>query len=195
MTDQATVRKQLTVAWKACEQDYNSHAINSERSLQAVFYFHLRRRFSKHLNMTVFVEPRFVLTSGSSGSVAFPDLVVCDKTCIVAVVELKYQPRKVMTTANDLRKLISFSECCSGISLTNNRSRGITTEPNTYTLSDDALFVWAGVHRGAARGAGGGFRIDPQVAASTQEFRSRFLQLHADTSVSQGTRFVPRLDV
>ena len=95
-------------AWSACCEDYSVRKLNSERSLQAAFYYHLRTALDQE-DYRIFVEARVLLKSAEGSKEEtdksiFIDTLVCsaDKQVLVAV-ELKYTPRS-RPGANAARK-------------------------------------------------------------------------------------------
>ncbi|MGF6877406.1 hypothetical protein OKW35_006885 [Paraburkholderia sp. MM5477-R1] len=90
-------------AWKATCADYDSRTLNSERCLQAAFYFHLRSNLNQHIGYVIFVEATVTLPktaedenasfSAKGGKRIAIDTLVCKDDRILIAIELKYAPR------------------------------------------------------------------------------------------------------
>src|SRR5262245_8913427 len=93
----------LEEIWKAVEQDYLEHRINSERSLQAAMYRHL---MNAGVAERVFVEPQVRLC----GCLA---IVLCQGEVVRAFIEIKATPHFFVPAArlrSDLAKLVRYSK-------------------------------------------------------------------------------------
>lgn len=139
-------------AWTACCEDYSVRKLNSERSLQAAFYYHLRTALDK--DYRIFVEAR-VLLKAAEGSEEetdksiFIDTLVCsaDKQVLVAV-ELKYTPRSRPGTNAARKDLESLSRMRNHLDkriMIELVRHGGTAEGDRYPLkvSPDARMVLA----------------------------------------------------
>ena len=84
-------------AWSDSTKDYAARLINSEHTLQAAVYHHLRCTL-RH-EFSVFTEAVIRLPDGiaeetKKGKVIV-DLLVCHQAEIVAAIEIKYTPREI----------------------------------------------------------------------------------------------------
>lgn len=163
----AKLREIISKAWEICmEQDYPRNIINGERALQACFYHRLMLillEVAKYPRRTVFVEPKL---SFPGGRYCYPDIVVCDSTRVIAVVELKFLPRGILSpgeggelkkgVAKDISTLsevaVNFDTAGSGqtsieMRIVHERYLGVNAKAHTYTISNDSLLVWAGIYR------------------------------------------------
>lgn len=180
MVDRTPLRKQLWAAWKeSIDTEYLSHVINSERGLQAVFYHRLMKHVSK--NRTVFVEPRFAIDVAGKTEVVVPDLLICNSSRIIGIVELKYQPLRRMSFDKDLRTLSLLSRSRRSVLMKNDRFLGPDDAFAKFELAEDALFVWAGVHYGPQNESANDISRRDDAIASIRELGDRFFQLHAVT--------------
>jgi hypothetical protein len=113
LSDVNDVLAAFRTAWSNAHKDYLDHRINSEHTLQAILYFHLRRTLDDACHGSkkryrVFTEavvqlpgtafPRAgaevaeLSTAKSSKSKVLIDLVVCRGSTILVAIELKYRP-------------------------------------------------------------------------------------------------------
>lgn len=194
MVDRTPLRKQLWAAWEECiATDYLNHVINSERGLQAVFYFHLKAHLPE--NRTVFVEPRFAIDVDGEEEVVAPDLLVCNSRRIIGIVELKYQPLYRMSFGKDLRTLSLLSRSRQSVLMQNDRFLGPDAAYAKFELAEDALFVWAGVHQGSTIDEANDISRRDGVDDSIRELGDRFFQLHAVTAEVDAPKVfsIPRL--
>ena len=173
------LRKQIIEAWTASiETDYQRQRINSERSLQASLWSQLNQRLDARTRR-MFIEPAVTLSMKAGTKTLYPDLVICNSKQIIAVIELKYQPRIQPSYHKDVETLRLIAAHRSEINLSNSRYRGTEVDSKAYGLAREAIFVWAGVHREPNCVSG-----NDSVAiltASTPELRGSFLELHAST--------------
>ena len=173
------LQRQLTIAWSnSINKDYCARRINSERSLQASFWSQLNLVLHPK-NRRMFIEPRFVLDFQSNAVYLIPDIVICNTKSVIAVIELKYQPRVLPSYKKDIETLQLLSKHREHLSFANNRFRGVGGKTIEYPFSESVLFVWAGVHRKP---------IDsylpqsvPMLSTGIHELDGCFLQLHAET--------------
>lgn len=176
MNQRSLLRRQISQAWqKAIEINYSGQRINSERSLQAAVWSELNEMFMDTARR-LFIEPTIVTnTSGSDGTTSknkrTPDIVICNSREIIAVLELKYQPRAKPTYKKDLETLALISKARDEVAISNNRFRGIKSDARTYKLSSSVLYVWAGIHSDAH-----------VLICPPEEISSSFLELHAITT-------------
>lgn len=171
------LRSKLTQAWCECiKADYRSQRINSERSLQASFWSKLNPLLPSETRR-LFIEPTMkIAVSKPNGQekdhLKYPDIVVCNTRQIIGIVELKYQPRTGPTWKKDIATFKWISQHRNKISVSNVRFQGVEVDGTIYSLANDALFVWAGIHTPYPH------RIGDQVSS---ELRQNFFELHADT--------------
>lgn len=185
-TKRVKLKKCIADAWNECiKEDYPSQCINSEHALQAYFFARLKAQidciFSEEVRR-IFIEPRLNIGDGKKDSknVYFPDLMICSKTKIIAVIELKYQPRVDPTFMKDMETLAKIATTGreDGLTFMNLRYAG-EGEPPKYEMSSDILFVWAGVHRKTTSNEEMGERWQKHVV---QPLGNHFLALHAHTT-------------
>lgn len=142
-------------AWTACCEDYSVRKLNSERSLQAAFYYHLRTALGlESHDYRIFVEARVLLRAARGDGEAmeksiFIDTLVCsaDKQVLVAV-ELKYTPRSKPGTNAARKDLESLSRMRNHLDkrvMIELVRHGGTAEGDRYPLkvSPDARMVLA----------------------------------------------------
>lgn len=146
MKQRALIKSQIIQAWtESIESDYCNQRINSERSLQASFWSRLNCIISK--NRRLFIESTITITTDSGiKELITPDIVVCNTKEIIAVLELKYSPNARPRFQKDIESLCSIARNRKQIIISNERFRGIEKDGNKYALSNNVLFVWAGVH-------------------------------------------------
>ena len=137
--------KQIIKAWHNCiTKDYSDQRINSERSLQASFWSRLNSSLSK--NKRMFIEPNITFKTNKGMRRIIPDLVICNTKEVIRVIELKYGPRAKPKYAKDIRNLSRIAKHRADITISNARYQGVTVDGKRYCLSDNILFVLAGVH-------------------------------------------------
>jgi hypothetical protein len=106
-------------AWTRCCVDYNNYSLNSERCLQAAFYFHLRTGLQK-AGFTIFIEAKVTVPPPLPGKLArgvrppknrniFIDTLVCKGDRIILAIELKYKPKSKASVAGITKDLASLS--------------------------------------------------------------------------------------
>lgn len=176
MHQRSLLRRQINQAWQqAITNNYSHQRINSERSLQAAVWSELNAIF-KGSTRRMFIEPLIITnTTENSGTISpekrFPDIVICNSLEIIAVLELKYQPRAKPTYTKDLATLARISKAREQVAISNKRFRGIEADARTYKLASSVLYVWAGIH------------CDTDASLSPpDEIASNFLELHAITA-------------
>lgn len=169
------LKRTLREAWhEVIEHDYARRRVNSERSLQASMWAALNRRLPSS-NRRLFVEPHFTITGRRSS--LYPDLVVCNSRTVLAVIELKYQPKRSPSIQKDLGALQSLATATEPLVLSNERFLGEVCATRGYPLTDRTLFAWAGVYRAQNAQKPAPFEI-PVPGALT----NRFFSLHAITA-------------
>jgi hypothetical protein len=169
------LREHLITAWNdVVSVDYKRQRINSERSLQAAYWARLNERLSPQFRM--FIEPGFRL--GKSGSIYYPDLVICNSRSIIAVIELKYRPRAAPLFQKDVETLNTLATHGGSLSLSNERFLGEVVDNRKYEFATNTLFVWGGFHRAPKNGS------SEELFSKVKEYKAlagRFLHLHAET--------------
>lgn len=174
MNKRTLLRSQLTQAWRtAIEIDYKRQRINSERSLQASFWSELNRIFGDQPRR-MFIEPSMVIvntnTEGKQRIVRVPDLVICNSTEIIGIMEIKYLPRGKPNYKKDLETLAWIAEHGSEMAVANYRFRGNIADAHAYKMSRSVIYAWGGVH------------CDDNFSLPIPErIRGNFLELHAVT--------------
>lgn len=149
MARRTVLRAQLARAWRnTITGAYTSHLINSERGLQVHFCVALLEEFRRsRLPRRLFIEPTILFRDSVRRS---PDLLICNTTQIIGVVEFKYTPRAIPSFRKDLDTLTCVHGATGVVTIANERFRG-EGKPRRYTVAADAVFCWAGVYS----------RIDP----------------------------------
>jgi hypothetical protein len=127
-------------AWSKSTKDYAARLINSEHTLQAAVYHHLRCML-RH-EFSVFTEAVIRLPDGvaeetKKGKVIV-DLLVCYEAEIVAAIEIKYTPRGAPTIESARKDVLSLSR------ITNRRriaDRVFIEMPRFRSCGADALVL------------------------------------------------------
>lgn len=182
------LRSQLWQSWKmAIEEDYQKQLINSENGLQTALIVRLRSLLPEARR--VFIEP-LVFARGNEAKRWFPDLVVCNSKQVIAVVELKYQPRQFANWKLDLQKLNRIAELKQDLHVANTRYLGPPVDDREYTFASRTLFGWLGVHRPFP-----GLKKNqvPDMADGHEFLSGCFVQLHALTSSKKDPSLVRKL--
>lgn len=180
------LQDQLIAAWRrAIQTDYSDQRINSERSLQAALWSQLNQVLPRNTRR-LFVEPRVELNIRQQTHHFYPDLVICNTQTVIAVIELKYQPRVRPSYRKDLRTLAMLARYRHQVQVSNVRYRGTTNDARAYPLSQSVLFVWAGVHRPLADKSDAG--TVHSIAAGIKPLTDCFLEMHAETVPRGGPR-------
>jgi hypothetical protein len=157
-------------AWEQCiKKDYTNKRINSERSLQASFWSYLNKLLPD--DQRLFIEPRVAVGSKK----LYPDVVVCRKKLVTAIIELKYLPRTKPNYSKDIKTLAFISNNRDKTSISNKRYQG-EIKVTEYKLSKRILFVYACVHKDL------GLDEYALYAASHKSLNGCYLQLHAETN-------------
>ena len=168
------LKNEIKLAWEACiKEDYEPLRINSERSLQASFWAQLNERLKPKDDWLMFIEPGLKVEGHGK---CFPDIVICDTQKAVAVIELKYQPRKQPDCEKDIGTLDWIYTHHKEIRFKNVR-HDQPDKIKTYTLADDLLFVWAGVHLPMLK--------EFKELLHEYEWKSNFMPLHKPTNKRQ----------
>ncbi|MCA9270458.1 MAG: hypothetical protein KDA41_18380 [Planctomycetales bacterium] len=189
MAMRGALRSQLWDAWsQAITNDYVRRRINSERSLQASLWSQLNCILPDTRRM--FVEPRVALRTGGAVRRFYPDIVICSALQVIAVVELKYQPRGKPSYRKDLNTLQFISANRAKLFVSNPRYLGERAAVKKYGFSKRTLFVWAGVHR--EEDSTGDIIDLPPLNAGIRELAGCFLELHAVTSSADAPRVIAR---
>jgi hypothetical protein len=178
MHQRALLKSQIIKAWHQCIiNDYRTQRINSERSLQASFWSRLNSILSK--NRRMFIEPGFVINTNKESRRVYPDLLICHTKEVIAVIELKYQPRVKPNYKKDVATLSNIARYRKSISISNQRFRGKPIDERIYSLSKHILFVWAGIHRDIGLFANDN---EPLYSKGYHVLKNCFIELHAETS-------------
>jgi len=163
------LRRMVRKAFECTTALYEQQLVNSERSLQAVMWHELRQQFIENKKSTykIFIEPRLVLPGSRSlpDAVRIPDLVVCNKDRVIAVIELKFKPRGRPGSTKDINTF-SLLANTQGLEVANTRWEGDRRSVGCYPIEESALFVWAAI--GKSTGAGG---------VDDESVKSRYLRL------------------
>ena len=183
MTQRPVLQSQIISAWRQCiEDDYCSQRINSERSLQASFWSHVNELLPK--TRRLFIEPSLTIRSRTGVKRIIPDIVICNTREVIAVVELKYLPRAQPKYKKDIENLAIIARNRKRISISNDRFRGSEQDATVYSLSQNILFVWAGVHAEE--------ESEALFSAGKRSLRDCYLQLHAVTQKDGNPRIFQR---
>jgi hypothetical protein len=182
MNERRLLKSQIIKAWHQCIAiDYRLQRINSERSLQASFWSRLNPLLSK--NRRIFIEPCIVIKTSTATIRVFPDLVICNTREVIGVLELKYKPRAGPEYRKDIASLAIIAKHRDSIVVSNQRFRGQPVNETIYALSQNILFVWAGVHA-ITSSANKNNPIYPLYSAGYDELQGCFVELHAETNVN-----------
>ena len=177
MKQRALIKKQIIQAWnESINEDYCNQRINSERSLQALFWSRLNCILSE--NRRLFIEPTITITTDSGNKKVIPDIVVCNTKEVIAVIELKYSPRAKPKFQKDIESLCSIARNREQIIISNERFRGIEKDGKKYALSNNILFVWAGIHAKEMP------ETNELYLSAHEILNGCYLQLHAITEVN-----------
>ena len=176
MQHSRTLRSNMLKAWSSVIKTlYDKQRVNSERSLQAALWSALNARLPDVNRM--FIEPHLKIVGCYTSFV--PDIVVCSKFRIAAVIELKYRPCGTAPYSKDLHTLQTLAQCSKdAFAITNMRFEGKKAGAQEYRLSPTTLLIWAGIHRPLSPIAA------DQRALLCEDYdipKTRFMQLHAET--------------
>lgn len=148
MTERNGLRSDLRAAWRHACDSYEKRQVNSEAGLLVHFCIGLAHRF-KDKKRQIFVQPHLKLAEGVG---RYPDVLVCNRDRIVAVVELKFKPRGKPTIKEyekDLGTLALFCQTNEDIAFESERYRG-PLAGKAFTLAGDAVLCWGGITSGGA---------------------------------------------
>jgi len=127
-------------AWIESTKDYAARLINSEHTLQAAVYHHLRCTLRQ--DFSVFTETVIRLQDGvadeTKKSKVIVDLLVCHQAEIVAAIEIKYTPRGAPTAESARKDVLSLSRIKNRRSLADRVSIEI---PRFRNSESDALIL------------------------------------------------------
>jgi hypothetical protein len=141
-----SLRQRIEEAWKKTCRDYDVGRINSERTLQAVLFGHLRADVPE---CSIFCEPQVSLSESQK---AIPDLLVVNDTHVVAAIELKFVPHRFPVFEKDVDKLRRFGALLQSVPIR------VALDPRTgrhvkpaHRVGADCLLVFAAIGRHDAR--------------------------------------------
>lgn len=185
------LQRQIELAWEnVIQQDYERQRVNSERSLQASLWSQLNVLLPPKTRR-IFIEPALSIAAASSTKNVIPDFVICNSRQVIAVVELKYQPRMQPSFRKDIETLRAIASNRSGIFVANCRYRGERSFVRSYPVANKALFIWAGVHREPPTNAQHA-NVSQPFNAGVPELEGCYLELHAETSAVGPPRIYSR---
>lgn len=168
MAHRKKLREYLKMAWSEALAAYASRLINSERGLQVHFCAALLQCVGNNRQTKLFIEPKVKF----GDKWVHPDVVICNRDRIVAVVELKFAPRGRPSADKDIATLMKFHRASGKTRLLNERYLGPTTTKE-YPVASDAILGWAAIYRGPA------IDLPPKNTAS---IGNKFLLLQALTA-------------
>src|ERR1700680_2068495 len=149
MVKRSKVGHHLAKAWlNVIDAEYCAGHINSERSLQGYLFAELRQQMKEEPNRRILIEPRIDLKS--ENRIVRPDIVVCNASNVICVVELKYAPRGKADTEKNMRSIGAIA-ADQTVEISVERYLGPRLPSKPYSISDTTLFVWAGVHKGTGQ--------------------------------------------
>ena len=153
-------------SWQLVCGQYQGGRINSERSMQALFFRFLQDAVP---DRTVFCEPGFDLAEAR----AVPDILVTEAGKIVAAVELKFVPHGYPKFEDDLQKLASYAQHRQPVPVALDPSTGRFSSAK-HEFAEDCLLVFGAIGRFDA------FAVHPER-----------LEAHMATLGGFGDRFMP----
>ena len=175
MAKRNPLKKLIIKAWqKSVKKDYCIQRINSERSLQASFWSQLNTMLPE--NQRIFIEPPMRVKTRGEIKKLIPDIVICNKKEVICIIELKYIPRGQPQYQKDIESLALISQKRNQISISNKRYRGTIKDGKEYSLSENLLFVWAGIHAKPKS------EIVKLYSHKYKSLTGDFIQLHAETN-------------
>ena len=186
MQTRQSLRNLLESAWQdTISSHYGNRQINSERSLQALFWQRLNATMPEHRR--TFIEPRIRSNRIEVARRRYPDLVVCNRATVIAVIEIKYNPKVGPRHKKDMKTLTWIAENKSSLFIKNSRYLGDNGNAQKYKFSKRVVYCWASVHKANAN-------CDAKtIAAGTETLRDTFMVLHAET-LSDGKPNIGRSD-
>ena len=174
MRKRHTIKNIIIDSWKASiRADYLKQRINSERSLQASLWSQLNKKLPS--NRRLFIEPPMRIWARGGYNKVYPDIVICSKKEVISVIELKYLPRAQPKYEKDIDTMALISRKRKQVSISNSRFRGSEVDSRDYTLSNNILFVWAGIHATPKK------EITRLYSSKYKSLDGCFVQLHAET--------------
>lgn len=182
------LRNQLWASWKmVIQEDYQHQLINSENGLQTALIVRLRSLLPDARR--IFIEPR-VFARGNEADRWYPDLVICNSKQVIAVFELKYQPRTFATWKPDVQKLNRIAELKEHLYVANTRYLGPPADDLDYSFANQTLFGWLGVHRHFPGIESGSV---PNMSEGHKFLSGSFVQMHALTKADSHPELVRKL--
>jgi hypothetical protein len=144
------MKDQVAQAWELCKIEFQNGRVNSERTLQALFFGALRVSLP---NLKVLCEPRLV--SAQFGPF-YPDVLVASESGILAIVEFKFVPYSNPVFERDLEKLGHCASSTSEFQIMCDPSTG-TFLPCRHRVLPDCILAFGVIgHYSSAA-------IDPQT--------------------------------
>ena len=131
---------QIESAWlRTVANHYNFHQILSERTLQAAFWSQL---IPHATDRYIFIEPRMTIPGDANAPTAcmIPDIVICRKRSVLAIVEFKFIPRGAANVTYDLAKLERVASCTKPIVIELQRFRGPKQQKHEYVIGARCQF-------------------------------------------------------
>ena len=175
MAHRSPLKNIIIESWYQCiENHYSMQRINSERSLQASLWTHLDKNLPETRRM--FIEPSVHMETVNGPKRVYPDLAICNTREVIAIIELKYQPRTQPTYKKDIASLNMLSRYRKKLKLSNTRFRGTESDAREYPFSSNMLFVWAGIHGNLKQ------EQQYQYCRGMRYLRKGYVELHAETS-------------
>lgn len=143
----AELRSQLQIAWhKVIDGPYRDGLINSERGLQVHFCMALLEAFGNlKSSRRFFIEPSVKVEGQKT---RYPDMIICDTESVIAIIELKYAPRKKPGNKKDIDTLSVLAAAKADVRISNRRFRGKPLPEYRYPFTHDVVLCWAGVYTG-----------------------------------------------
>ena len=178
MTSRNPLKNRLFKAWdESISRDYHKQRINSERSLQASYWAQLNSILPE--TQRVFIEPPMRMWTKYGWKKVIPDILVCSKTEVIAVIELKFSPKGQPDYQKDIETMALISRKRTQVLVSNKRFRGNEVDSREYSLSRNILFVWAGIHAKPKK------EIQKLYASRYKSLDNAYVQFHAETAHDQ----------
>lgn len=176
------LRKMAWNAFNGVKRLYEQQLINSERSMQAAMWHELWKQFKKEKLSTfkLYVEPRVRLPKMArlEARTVIPDLVVCNDSGVIAVIELKFSPRAAPSSRKDFATFSRMSLQHDKVTVHNTRWLGDKPVSKPYQMADSVLFVWAAIGKRTSRPSS-----QPDLEVSPGK-NPMFLPMFLDTATS-----------